>query len=383
MKRVLLLLLAVFLLVTSVVPSFAQDTSNQDNVNQEIEELKRKIADAQSQEKSLKNEITAMDSQIKLTTLQITETQRQVDKLQQEISQLTDKITGLENELSRLSQLLLNRIVTSYKISQVSYLPFLFTSGGITDLLNRAKYLQLVQTHDRQVMMDLQYAKVNFAEQKVLRETKKREQEALKQQLEIQNSKLNEQKKAKQALLEQTQNNEATYQRLLQQAEAEKQAIEAALVSGLQEGPIKKGDPVGLVGNTGYPGCSTGPHLHFEIRKNNQWTDPGNYLKSRTVTDEQNGGGSWTTGSGDWDWPLEGDILVTQHYGETPYSWRYTYSGGIHTGIDLYSNTSAIIRAPKDGILYSSAQNCGANSIIKIKYIDHGDGMISFYLHVQ
>jgi hypothetical protein len=45
--------------------------------------------------------------------------------------------------------------------------------------------------------------------------------------------------------------------------------------------------------------------------------------------------------------------------------------------------TSAVIRAPSDGVLFSSSQNCGSSSIIKIKYIDHGDGVMSFYLHVQ
>jgi len=46
-------------------------------------------------------------------------------------------------------------------------------------------------------------------------------------------------------------------------------------------------------------------------------------------------------------------------------------------------STSEIIRAPRDGTLFSSSQSCGGGSMIKIKYIDHGDGITSFYLHVQ
>jgi len=110
------------------------------------------------------------------------------------------------------------------------------------------------------------------------------------QMLEKQKANLDAQKKAKNALLAQTKNDEKTYQNLLSQALAEKAAIERALVSGVKVGPVKRGDPIGLVGNSGYPGCSTGKHLHFEIRKNNTWIDPAPYLQNKSVKDEQNGG---------------------------------------------------------------------------------------------
>lgn len=357
--------------------------SDLNEIEREIEELKTKITEKQAQERTLDNEIKSMDNQIHLFTLQVAETETKIRLLGDEIYDLNEKINQQEETLTKLSRLLLNRIVTSYKVKRTSYLPLLFASNGISDFINRAKYIQMAQVHDRQVLEEVQNAKVNFSEKKELREEKKREQEELKVELVKQKEKLASQKKAKQALLEQTKNDEATYQKLLQQALAEKRAIEAALVSGTQVGPVKAGDPIALVGNTGYPACSTGPHLHFEVRKDNQWVNSFEFLSNRSVIDQQNGGGNSNLGSGSWDWPLTGDIVVTQHYGLTPYSWRYAYSGGIHTGIDMYSYSSQVIRAPKDGTLYAASQNCGGSSIIKIKYIDHGDGLISLYLHVQ
>ena len=34
---------------------------------------------------------------------------------------------------------------------------------------------------------------------------------------------------------------------------------------------MHKGDPIGIVGSTGY---ATGPHLHFEVRENGAVIDP-------------------------------------------------------------------------------------------------------------
>lgn len=368
--------------IVTPITVLADDGEDLDNVTDHIKELQQKISEAQTKEKTLSSEIKSMDSQIELMTLQMAETTHRIAKLGREVEELGGKIETLEGSLTTLSELLLNRIVTAYKVNRISYLTLLFTSDGFADLINRTKYIQAAQAHDREVLTEVQITKVTYAEQKELREQKKAEQEALKVELEGQKKKLDEQKVAKEALLTQTKNDEATYQKLLQQALAEKQALEAALITGVAEGPVKAGDPIALVGNTGYPACSTGAHLHFEVRKNNQWVDPGGYLKSKQITDAQDGGNP-TIGSGDWEWPLDGEIILTQHYGHTPYSWRYSYSGGIHTGFDMYSPSTSVIRAPKDGTLYSASQNCGGVSIIKIKYIEHGDGVISFYLHVQ
>lgn len=354
---------------------------NPSEVQNRITELQNKISQLKNEENSLSKQINLYDSQISLTEIRIDSIQNAISKLSTEIDELNNEIDRLEILKTKRLELVLHRIPETYKRSQVSQFGIILFSQNVSDFFSRVKYLTRVQEEDADLYKQLQNTQDTYGERKDLREKKKTQQEALIAQLEQQSVQLARQKKEKQILLDQTKNSESVYQKLLGQALAEKQALERALIDAVSLGPIKQGEPIALVGNTGYPGCSTGAHLHFEIRKNNAWTDPAEYLSSKAVNDDQNGG-SATIGRGGWPWPIEDTIRITQYFGSTPYSWRYAYSGGIHTGFDMISTSSNVIRAPKDGTLYSSSQSC-SGSVIKIKYIDHGDGVVSFYLHVQ
>ena len=353
-----------------------------ESVEDKIKVYQEQIASLNSQANTLSKQITLLDSQVKLTTLQIDDTRRKIDILDNEIGELTQEIVRLEDLKTKRLELVLHRIPQTYKRANASTFGGLLFSKNFSEFLTRAKYLLQVQEEDTALYKQLQLTQTNYNERRDTRAEKKNEQEALRKQLEKHTRELASQKKQKQALLDQTRNSEVVYQRLLAQALAEKQALERALIDSVKVGPVKKGDPIALVGNSGYPGCSTGAHLHFEVRQGGAWIDPSSQLGNKTVKDDQNGGSDWSVGSGSWSWPVSDTIRLTQHFGKTPWSWRYSYSGGIHTGFDMVSTGGDVIRAPADGELYSSSQSCGS-SIIKIKYIDHGSSLISFYLHVQ
>lgn len=376
-----LLLISVFIISFSFAAKIILADCENLNSTERINCLEQKVKEGTQKVNDLTTEIQLMNNKIYLTTLKIQETEQKIITTQKEIETLGSRIEGLDTSLNYLSKLLLNKIAEGYKQRSVSLFTVLLDSINANDLINRIKYLKTTQQKNQNLLIQVQETKSNFEEQKKLREEKKIELDQLEKQLDSQKNDLNHQKSQKQLVLQDTQNSNTKYQQLLQQALAEHNAIQQAIITGVKVGPVKKGDPIALVGNSGAPYCSTGPHLHFEVRVNNSWVNAENYLSSKTVEDKQNNG-NLAIGSGNWDWPLQDPIVVEQRYGYTPWSWRYKYSGGIHTGVDMWSRSGEVIRAPADGTLYTSAQDC-SGSTINIKYIEHNNGLVSFYLHVQ
>ena len=346
------------LLFSSPVLIFA---SREDDLIKLEADLKQKIAVSQDQIKTLSGQIAYYDNQIKLTLLKITQTEDQ-------IVSLSVKINFLEEKLQDKSRLLEKQIVQTYKKGSYDPLQILLSSANVSEIISHFKYLQIIQAANRRFLYDTQQIQSSYGRQKDLVADSQKK-------LQTQKIALANLSADRANLLKQTKNSEAIYQKQLEVARQELEAIQRALANAVKQGPVNVGDAIGLVGNSGYPYCSTGKHLHFEVRQNDAWVNAETYLKNMTDKWGAN------IGSGNWDWPLRGDISITQRYGKTEYSWRYKYSGGIHTGVDMVSNTD-IIYAPVAGTLYSYTEKCGSADL-NIKFIDHGSGLKSFYLHVQ
>lgn len=233
-QKIFIIVFSLLLLLSSSFPSFADDatltpspTSAPDNsavaasLQQQIQELQNKISGLQGQEKTLSSQIQVMDSQIKITQLRINATEQQISDLTLDIDTANKKITGIQSSLDSLTQVLMGRVVATYEVGTIQPLQVLLTSGTVADFLKRLDYLKIAQAHDKRLMYDTVQAKNDYQNQKNIYEDEKKQIEALKAQLQDYTTQLNQQKVDKQTLLSQTQGDEATYQRLLAQAEAQ------------------------------------------------------------------------------------------------------------------------------------------------------------------
>lgn len=201
--------------------TIAQETSSQPNseIENQIKEYEKKLTDLRQQKNTLASQIQTMDTQIYLTGLKIQESERQIIETEREIDTLTSRIESLDDSLTKISKLLLANISVGYKKQRISLINILLDSDNVGEIFNTIKYQKTAQNNNQRMLIQVQDAKSNYEEQKILRETKKKQLDLLVSNLANQKAELTNQQNQKQKLLNDTKNDEVLYQRLLSQAQ--------------------------------------------------------------------------------------------------------------------------------------------------------------------
>lgn len=365
-------------------PSTDRDPcANYANTDPQKQECYQNVSAAcQSQSNTLTSQINYMNSQIQLMTIRIEATQTKINTLLNEINQLETEVQRLEGILNTRLALLLHRIPAAYKRTVAPQFGILLFSRDLSDFIDRAKYLQAVQKEDASLVFQVKATQNSYNESKQVREDKKKQLDQIQLQLQQQTNQLNQEKAGKQKLLEDTNGNEATYQRLLAQARAEFEQIQGIIAGKGTEneiGSVSQGDVIATI-IQGQSCNSTGTHLHFTVSRNGTTENPFNYLKSVSYTNDS--GGDPFTPSGSWEWPIDPTIQLNQGYGDTWYV-RTFHAYTFHNGIDI-SGSSSNVKAVKSGTLFQGSYVGNGGCLLRyVRVHQSDDGLDTFYLHIN
>jgi len=363
--KILILFLIIFLLF---VPIGVKSQEVLNDIQDQINQYNQKLSELSKSKDTLSNQISYLDSQVALTQLKIRQTQETIIALEKEIQELSNRIDKLDQNLNHLSLVFIENVNHTYKIRKKTPPLIYLLTQKLNKFVDEYKYLKTVQKNNQDLLIEMETARTNYDLQKQQKAEKQEELEVLNQKLTQQQQDLSNQKATKANLLEITKNDEKKYQQLKAEAEAELKSLINARLDKVVE--VKKGQILGIMGNTGY---SFGAHLHFglyDLREENvaKWVyendiDPLGYISQ-------------------YQWPMDQPIRITQERGITKYSSMYR--DNYHHGIDMVSSTK-LIYAVNDGMAYYYKdrypnQKIGSGNHVKLF---HSDGKMTLYLHME
>ena len=345
-SRVFSLFLLGILLVIPFVFSYAQTAQelnekiNQknadiDKLEKEIKLYQTEIDDLGKQKNSLNVSLKQLDLTQKKLVADIAVTQNKIDKTNFKIKELSLEIDNKGDIMSNNIEDISLSIRKMNELEQNDVLATILSENDFTIIWNDIDNMTTVSDKIRETIIDLKQARNDLEDTRKETTDAKDELLALKSKLADQKKIVDQNTAEKKKLLTQTKNSEASYQKLLENRLAKKDAFEKELEA--YESQLK------------------------------YILDP-----------------SSLPGKGALSWPLD-DIYITQLFGVTKDSKRL-YASGSHSGVDFRASVGTPVKAVADGIVLGTGNTdiaCPYASFGKFIFIKHNNGLSTTYGHLS
>lgn len=324
-------------------------------------ETKKDVENAKSKISSLEEEKKKTEAAIKeLETLK-SDTEKYVRSLDAQLDSLDSELSRLENDISAKTKSIEEtgvrleeageterqqyesmklRIKYMYEKGDSSFLDLLLQSESMSELLNRAEYIQKISEYDRKMLDEYVAVKESIARDKAQLETEKTELVALQEKTE-----------AKQASVEALVNEKtAELQKVNSQIgakTAEAEAYEKDIKA--QEDQIKK--------------------IEAELKRQEEEAKKKAEAAGKTYN-------TVSLGNISFIWPCPASSRITSSFGdrESPTAGASTN----HKGIDIGAPTGSNIVAAAGGTVTISTYSYSAGNYVMI---NHGGGVSTVYMH--
>lgn len=205
-KRVLCAILSFILCITAVVPTWAATASElkkqKEEAEKELNSLQENISSIEENKDAVAGELEELDMQLVdlLSTVEILE--HDIDSKEVEIADATAAYDAAKADEEAQYAAMKKRIKFMYEKGDIGYLQLLVESQSISDLVNKADYIEKLYEYDRTLLVRYQETKEEVFALKEELETEKAEMVELEADLVIQQEELQTMIDDKQATVE-------------------------------------------------------------------------------------------------------------------------------------------------------------------------------------
>ncbi len=344
-KNYIRLMVAVFVVVffcfghksiaTNYDSQIEEAEQEQKKFEKKAEKLEKEIAEIEAEKEDTLAYIEKLDKKT-------VELEGDIDQLENEISKLGKELQKSKKELAKAEEVkeqqyitMKKRIKYMYENGNDEYWAMLFSAESLTDMLNRAEYIEKLSAYDKNVFEEYKKIIQNIESKKQEIEDNITTTEGLREESLAEKNALTELNANKQEELEKynsmidvSQEKKAEYEEKAANAEAE-----------VEELLLKK---------------------QKELEKKRQET----------------GQDSYSGGDGTLRWPLMIAGRISSYFG--PRTSPTAGASSYHKGIDIAASSGTPIVAAGDGSVVISTYSSSAGNYIMLS---HGNGLYTVYMH--
>jgi len=217
-----------------------QNLENQlTQIQNQIDQYEKNIADIQGQKKTLANEIKLFNAKIASINLQIKSLDLEIRRLNLRVTDVGLDIKDSESKIDTAHKVLAGSLNNLYEMDRISLLEMLVAQGTISTFFDELNAQTVVQEQAKAQLDKIKVLKTNLETQQEDLVSRREDQQSLRQLQANQRQALANQGAAKNKLLADTKGKENAYQSLLQKSKQTAAQIRAQLYELLGGGEIK------------------------------------------------------------------------------------------------------------------------------------------------
>lgn len=174
------------------VPAYATSKAEKEKqeAQKKMEEANQKAKDAESKKSAAQSQVTKLSSDLTALLSDITVLENDMTNKEAEIKQAESDYEEAKKEEEKQYDAMKKRIQYMYEKGDTEYLDIFLQVKNMSDLLNKAEYVEGIYTYDRKMLVSFQETKQKVADYKDDLEEDKAEMEGMKLEYEEQQGQL-------------------------------------------------------------------------------------------------------------------------------------------------------------------------------------------------